>query len=62
MIQPARKLDNGKGIIKPGYFPDLDNAAGEIKTIRAMTEIQRHACKIGGYEHNTSIQTPSKSG
>jgi len=31
MIQPARKLDIGKNIIKPGYFPNLDNATVGIK-------------------------------
>jgi len=49
-------------MFQPGYYPNLDNAAGAFKTVRAVIEPQRHTNKIYGYEHNMPIRTPSKSG
>ena len=50
------KFDNDKAIIKPEYFPNLDNAAKRIKEHpELLIEIQGHTSKTGGFKHNMAL-------
>jgi OOP family OmpA-OmpF porin len=50
------KFDNDKDIIKPEYYPNLDNAAKAIKNHpEAVIEVQGHTSQTGGYEHNMDL-------
>ena len=50
------KFDNDKDIIKPEYFPNLDNTAAEIKAHPELViEIQGHTSKTGGFKHNMKL-------
>jgi OmpA-OmpF porin, OOP family len=50
------KFDNDKAVIKPQYFPELDNAAEIIKGHpEVMIEVQGHTSKTGGFEHNMKL-------
>ncbi|MDD2659919.1 MAG: OmpA family protein [Methylococcales bacterium] len=50
------KFDNDKAVIKPEYFPELDNAAEIIKGHPEVTiEVQGHTSKTGGFEYNMKL-------
>jgi OmpA-OmpF porin, OOP family len=50
------KFDNDKAVIKPQYFPELDNAAEIIKGHpEVMIEVQGHTSKTGGFEYNMKL-------
>ncbi len=50
------KFDNDKDIIKPEYFPNLDNAAKAIKENPGVViEVQGHTSKTGGFKHNMTL-------
>jgi len=50
------KFDNDKDIVKPEYFPNLDNAAKAIKEHPELKiEIQGHTSKTGGFQHNMKL-------
>jgi len=50
------KFDNDKDIIKPQYYPELDNAAQVIRNHQdLMIEVQGHTSKTGGYAHNMDL-------
>jgi OOP family OmpA-OmpF porin len=50
------KFDNDKDIIKPEYFPNLDNAAKAIKEHPELAiEVQGHTSKTGGFKHNMDL-------
>ncbi len=50
------KFDNDKDIIKPEYFPNLDNAAKAIKEHPELRiEVQGHTSKTGGFKHNMDL-------
>lgn len=47
------KFDNDKAVIKPQYFPNLDDTAKLIKEHPELSiEIQGHTSKTGGFKHN----------
>lgn len=50
------KFDNNKDIIKPEYFPNLDNAAEAIKTHPDLViEVQGHTSNTGTFKHNMDL-------
>ena len=50
------KFDNDKAVIKPQYFPELDNAAEIIKGHPDLViEVQGHTSKTGGFEYNMKL-------
>lgn len=50
------KFDNDKAIVKPEYFPNLDNAAKAINEHPELKiEIQGHTSKTGGFNHNMKL-------
>jgi len=50
------KFDNDKAIIKPQYYPNLDNAAKAIRDYPGMSfEVQGHTSKTGSYKHNMDL-------
>ena len=50
------KFDNDKDIIKPQYFPNLDNVAKRIKEHPELViEVQGHTSKTGGLKHNMQL-------
>ena len=50
------KFDNDKAIIKPQYFPNLDNAAEIIKNHPELViEVQGHTSKTGSLKHNVVL-------
>jgi OmpA-OmpF porin, OOP family len=50
------KFDNDKDIIKPEYYPNLDNAAKVIRNHpEALIEVQGHTSKTGGFQHNMDL-------
>ena len=50
------KFDNDKAVIKPEYFPNLDNAASRIKEYPDLAiEIQGHTSKTGSFKHNMDL-------
>jgi OOP family OmpA-OmpF porin len=50
------KFDNDKDIIKPEYYPNLDNIAKAIKNHPEMAiEVQGHTSKTGSYKHNMDL-------
>jgi len=50
------KFDNDKAVIKPHYFPELDNAAKIIKDHPDLViEVQGHTSKTGSFKHNMAL-------
>jgi OOP family OmpA-OmpF porin len=50
------KFDNDKDIIKPEYFPNLDNAAKAIKENPGLViEVQGHTSNTGSLKHNVKL-------
>ena len=50
------KFDNDKDVIKPEYYPELDEAAAAIKKHpEVMIEVQGHTSHTGGYQHNMDL-------
>jgi OOP family OmpA-OmpF porin len=50
------KFDNDKAIIKPEYFPNLDNTAKAINEHPELRiEIQGHTSKTGGFKYNMAL-------
>ena len=50
------KFDNDKDIIKPEYFPNLDNAVKAIKENPGVViEVQGHTSKTGAFKHNMKL-------
>ncbi|MDD5461041.1 MAG: OmpA family protein [Methylococcales bacterium] len=50
------KFDNDKAVIKPEYFPNLDQAAKAIKEHpELLIEVQGHTSKTGGFKHNMAL-------
>jgi len=50
------KFDNDKAVIKPEYFPNLDNAATRIKEYPdLLIEVQGHTSKTGSFNHNMDL-------
>jgi OOP family OmpA-OmpF porin len=50
------KFDNDKAVIKPQYFPNLDDTAKLIKEHPELSiEIQGHTSKTGGFKHNMKL-------
>jgi len=50
------KFDNDKAVIKPQYFPELDNVSKIIKDHPDLAiEVQGHTSKTGGFEHNMKL-------
>jgi OOP family OmpA-OmpF porin len=50
------KFDNDKAVIKPEYFPNLDNAANRIKEYPDfLIEVQGHTSKTGSFNHNMDL-------